>query len=297
MLKKRQSILVLAVVLAILVTTLIGYNFGKKFYTTKPFDGQRAYEDVIYQVNLGPRIPGSDAHNAIADYVARELSPYDWEITIQETTYLGKPVRNIIATRGKGQPWVLIGAHYDSRMAATNDPLPENLMLPVPAANDGASGVSVLLELGRTLPQSQDKKITLLFIDSEDQGNIPGWDWILGSKAYAEALTELPDAVVIVDMIGDSDLNIYQEANSDKELTTQIWDIAAELGYSQQFIAMNKYRILDDHLPFIEKGIPAVDIIDFDYPYWHTTSDTVDKVSPISLEIVGKTLYVWIIRY
>ena len=97
-------------------------------------------------------------------------------------------------------------------------------------------------------------------------------------------------------MIGDADLNIYKERTSDQELMDEIWAVAATLGYEQAFIPEPKYSMLDDHTPFLQAGIPAVDIIDFDYPYWHTTGDTVDKVSAESLEIVGKTLQEWIAR-
>ncbi len=134
-----------------------------------------------------------------------------------------------------------------------------------------------------------------MFFDAEDNGNLPGWDWILGSQAYASSLTEFPEVVIIVDMIGDADLNIYQEKNSNPQLTEEIWAKASQLGYSEQFIPQSKFAILDDHTPFLQLGIPAVDIIDFDYPYYHTTSDTADKVSARSLNAVGDTLYHWII--
>ena len=122
-------------------------------------------------------------------------------------------------------------------------------------------------------------QVCLVFFDAEDQGNLAGWDWILGSSYFAEHLKVRPDGVVVVDMIGDTDLNIYREGNSDPALTDAIWDIAAEHGYDQQFLPSVKYNMLDDHLPFVRKGIPAVLLIDFDYPWWHTTGDTLDKVS------------------
>ncbi|HSG44146.1 MAG TPA: M28 family peptidase, partial [Anaerolineales bacterium] len=101
-------------------------------------------------------------------------------------------------------------------------------------------------------------------------------------------------AVVIVDMIGDADLNIYKERNSDVQLTDEIWSIAQKLGHDTVFIPDYKYSMIDDHTPFLRAGIPAIDIIDFDYPYWHTIEDTPDKVSAASLQIVGETLQVWI---
>ncbi|MCL4259354.1 MAG: M28 family peptidase, partial [Anaerolineales bacterium] len=130
----------------------------------------------------------------------------------------------------------------------------------------------------------------------EDNGRIESWDWILGSTAFVESNSVQPRAVVIVDMIGDVDLNIYKEKNSDPALTDEIWLVAESMGYGAQFLPEYKYTMVDDHLPFIEAGIPAVEIIDFDYPYWHMLADTPDKVSPLSLEAVGKTLWVWTTR-
>jgi hypothetical protein len=134
----------------------------------------------------------------------------------------------------------------------------------------------------------------LVFFDAEDNGNISGWDWILGSRAFVDRLEGEPDAAVIVDMIGDAELTIYKEGNSDPDLMDEIWAQAEELGYADRLIPEYKYHILDDHTPFIEAGIPAADLIDFDYPFWHTTEDTPDKVSPESLQVVGDTLYAWL---
>lgn len=263
------------------------------------FDGGLAYQDVEYQVDLGPRLPESEAHQKVVEWMVAGLEKDGWTVTVQETTRMDQPVRNVIAERGDGRPWVVIGAHYDSRMLADQDPNPENHTEPVPGANDGASGVAVLLELARVLPTYPQEdlfpgKISLVFFDSEDNGHIPGWDWILGSRAYVDSLEEHPDMAVVIDMIGDADQNIYHELNSDPQLSQEIWDIAAELGYGDRFIDQPKYRILDDHLPFVEAGIRAVDLIDFDYPYWHTVQDTPDKVSADSLKAVGDILIAWL---
>jgi glutaminyl-peptide cyclotransferase len=107
-------------------------------------------------------------------------------------------------------------------------------------------------------------------------------------------MTVQPRAVVIVDMIGDADLNIFLEKNSDPKIRAEIWSTAENLGYADKFINQEKFSMVDDHTPFLEKGIPAVDLIDFDYPYWHTTQDTPDKVSAESLQAVGNTLLKWI---
>jgi len=263
------------------------------------FDGTRALQDVETQMDFGPRTLGSDAHSQMVDWLTAELEKADWEVKIQESPYNDYTIRNVIAKRGTGHPWVMVGAHYDSRFVADRDPDPDKRSIPVPGANDGASGVAVLLELARTLPSDLPGQVWLAFLDAEDNGQIPSWDWILGSRALANQFqddVDKPDAVVIVDMIGDQDLNIYREQNSDPLLADQIWANAAELGY-EQFIDQPKYRMLDDHIPFLQVGIPAVDLIDFDYPYWHTTSDTLDKVSAESLQAVGHTVQIWLQKF
>lgn len=264
------------------------------------FDGDRAFEHIKYQVSLGPRTPESQAHAKFVQWIEAELSKAGWNTTQQAFTSLDHPIINIIGRRdienGSDVPWIILGAHYDSRLIADRDPNVELRSRAVPGANDGASGVAVLLELARVLPKDLPINVWLVFFDGEDNGNIPGWDWILGSRGFVERLEGKPDAAIIVDMIGDSDLNIYYEKNSDPELSKEIWGIADSLAYSGQFIPIENHRILDDHIPFLEAGIKAVDIIDFNYPYWHTTMDTIDKVSPVSLKTVGETLRQWLIQ-
>ncbi len=211
---------------------------------------------------------------------------------MQSATWDGFPVQNIIASRTDASPQIVLGAHYDSRMLADRDNPPMGKA--VPGANDGASGVAVLLELARTLPATT-VPVTLVFFDAEDSGDLNGQEWLMGSRAYVASLKTYPRAVVVLDMIGDANLNIYKEKNSNPQLTSEIWSQAAELGYGKQFIAKYKWSMLDDHTPFLEVGIPAVDIIDFDYPYWHTSADTVDKVSADSLQVVGDTVRTWLI--
>ena len=262
---------------------------------SKLFDGQHALADVETQVAFGPRTPGSSGHAQALEWMQSELSAAGWDSRIQSAEMLGHPIQNVIAYRGEEPPKIILGAHYDTRMIADNDPDPTQRTEPVPGANDGASGVAVLLELARVLPE-ESVPVWLVFFDTEDNGRIEGWDWILGSQAFVKALEFQPEAVVIVDMIGDADQNIYIERNSNSELVKEIWDIASELGYEESFIPEPKYSMFDDHTPFLQAGIPAIDIIDFDYPYWHTTGDTVDKVSAESLESVGTTLQEWIVR-
>lgn len=287
------------VVLAVVSVALISLGIWVSIssLSVPAFDGQRALADVEYQMALGPRVPGSEAHAQLVEWMVETLRSSGWDVEIQETERLGHPVRNVIAKRGSGTPWIILGAHYDNRMFADQDPDVTQRGEPVPGANDGASGVAVLLELARVLPEEIDGQIWLVMFDAEDNGNIEGWDWILGSRAFAESLTGYPDGVVVVDMIGDADLQIYLEANSDEVLRTQIWQQAAELGYGAVFSDEVKHSMLDDHTPFLQLGIPAVDIIDFDYPYWHTRADTLDKISADSLKAVGDTLLAWLLSF
>jgi glutaminyl-peptide cyclotransferase len=261
----------------------------------KIFNPERAYRDVLKQESFGPRIPGSSGHQEILIWMVEELAAAGWETKLQILEVKGKPIRNLIAWRGDYQAeHLLLGAHYDTRIYADQDPDLELRDQPVPGANDGASGVAVLLEMARVLPKNPEIPVKLVFFDAEDNGGIGDYDWILGSTGYAESREEKPLGVVIVDMIGDRDLNIHYEQTSDPVLQEQIWDRAHSLGYGEAFIRTEKYAMLDDHTPFLEAGIPAVDIIDFDYPYWHTTTDTSDKVAPESLEAVGVTLVDWL---
>jgi glutaminyl-peptide cyclotransferase len=260
------------------------------------FSGERAYRDVEKQLAMGPRIPGTPGHEQIVEWMTDELERTGWQVEVQETEGMGIPIRNVIGKRnavGQSQPWLILGAHYDTRMFADEDPDPEKRDQPVPGANDGASGVAVLLELARVLPKDLPGQVWLVFFDAEDNGRITGWDWIMGSRAFVEELKNHPDAAVIVDMIGDADLQIYYERSSDQQLLQSIWDQAERLGYNQ-FIHEPKYHMIDDHTPFLEAGIRAAVLIDFDYPYWHTTEDTLDKVSAESLGAVGRTMEEWL---
>ncbi|HEX7621860.1 MAG TPA: M28 family peptidase [Anaerolineales bacterium] len=256
------------------------------------FNAQRAYQDVAAQVALGPRTPGSTAHTKAITYIQQELEKAGWKAQIQSTEWLGFSVNNIIASRSDTAPAIIVGAHYDSRLLADQDSGFGRLQ-PVLGANDGASGVAVLLELGRTLPPDT-VPVWLVFFDAEDNGGLDNRQWIMGSRAFVSSLTVIPQAAVIVDMVGDVNLNIFEERNSDPILTAEIWAQAAALGFGKYFIATPKYDMIDDHTPFLEAGIPAVDIIDFDYPYWHTSADTLGKVSAQSLKVVGETIWSWI---
>jgi len=204
------------------------------------FQADRAFEDLERQVRFGPRIPGSPGHAKTIEWLQ-----------------VGTPL--------------ILGAHFDTRPIAERDPIdPEQ---PVPGANDGASGVAVLLELARVLDLDRiDVPVWLVFFDAEDSGGLEGWDWALGSRFFLESLAFPVQAAVIIDMVGDHELELYFEGNSSPDLRSDIWETGMALGFPG-FIPEVRHFILDDHTPFLQKGIPAVDIIDFDYPYWHTSQD------------------------
>jgi len=291
--RKGLSILLLSACLALV---LLGISLLTTNYGEGVFNGKQALSDVETQLAFGPRTPGSEAHQQAGDLILVALTDFGWHVEEQTAEVNGYPIRNLIAKRGSGTPWILLGAHYDSRLVANQDESVAAKGNPVPGANDGASGVAILLGLSRSLPPDLPGQTWLVFFDAEDQGNLDGWDWIMGSSYFADHLDGRPDAVVVVDMIGDADLTIYQEGNSDQALTDAIWSVAAEQGYGDQFPPSVKYTMLDDHLPFIERGIPSVLLIDFDYPWWHTSQDTLDKVSAASLDAAGTTLYHWLVN-
>lgn len=262
-----------------------------------PFSGESAYQYVLAQMAFGPRPTGTEAHRKVGDYIMAELQRLGWQVEEQPFEYQGVQARNLIAKQGGGRaaPIVILGAHYDTRRQADNDPNPQNHTQPVPGANDGASGVAVLLEMARTLDVAKTgREVWLAFFDAEDNGRLDGWDWIQGSTYMASHLTVTPTAMILVDMIGDADQQLYWDRNSDQALNEQLWQVAATLGYTTTFIPQHKWTMIDDHIPFRQRGIPAVDLIDFDYPYWHTVGDTADKVGALSLERIGRTITTWL---
>jgi len=289
----RRNRILFLIIFVVLLIALVVWRLTFLNQKSLPFDGQRAYQDVVAQVAFGPRIPDSQAHADTITYIQEQLKKAGWQSKIQMTDWKGFSVQNIIASRSDQAPQIILGAHYDSRLLADQDP-GSGRVAPVPGANDGASGVAVLLELARSLPTGTTPT-WLVFFDAEDNGGLAGREWIMGSNAFVSELTSHPRAAIILDMVGDADLNLYIEQNSNATLVAEIWGQAAKLGYAKQFIQTVKYSMIDDHTPFLAAGIPAVDIIDFDYPYWHTAADTPDKVSQISLQIVGETLRTWLI--
>jgi glutaminyl-peptide cyclotransferase len=275
--------------LALVVLALVPNGTGCRTAGNR-FDGDRAYAHVERLCDLGPRPVGSEALRKAADYIRGALADNGWEVDTQEFANQGEVLCNVIGRKGSG-PLIILGTHYDTRPLADRDPVDRSR--PVMGANDGGSGVAVLLELARALDESAigETEIWLAFFDGEDRGGIDGWPWCVGSRFMAETLAQdldhRPEYVLIVDMVGDADQRIYYEWSSALWLQERLWRIAADLGYGEHFVAKHRYTIVDDHTPFLEWGMGAALVIDFDYPYWHTCHDTLDKISVDSLQRVG----------
>ncbi len=270
----------------------------------REFDGQAALESVRTQLDFGPRIPNTDGHRAAGDWILRRLRETADSVEVQAFTHVAAAgdtlqLRNFI---GRFQPAlaerILYVAHWDTRPVADQSRNVAQQRRPVPGANDGASGVALLLGVADALHRRPPGVgVDLLFVDGEDYGDFGAdRDVFLGSRHYASRLdrSRLPLFGVVWDMVGDRDLEIYQEQHSvtrAPEVVRRVWSVADELGYGRAFRDDVRHMISDDHLPLLDVGVRAIDVIDFDYgpsnAWWHTTDDTIDKVSAESLQWVG----------
>jgi len=264
------------------------------------FDGDSAHALIVEQCDLGPRYPGSEGHAAMISWLVEKLDPLADEVAIQrfEAPFYGEPVElaNVIASfRPDARERVLFATHFDTRAIADRDPDPDARDRPIPGANDGGSGVAVLLELARVMSERRPGTgVDLVFFDAEDGGDGGGFpDWCVGSSFYASRLGDYcPRYAVVIDMIGDSDLAIPVELNSvsaSPDVVRKVWNAAERVG-AERFVDRRGPSVFDDHIPLIWAGIPTALVIDFDYAYWHTLEDTPDKCSPSSLAEVGSVL-------
>ncbi len=266
------------------------------------FDGEKANSSVVFQTSLGPRVPGSEASSALRDSIKQNLT--GWRII--ETTHFvdGMILTNLFATWNYGLgSEVILAAHYDTRDRAERDPNPNLTMTPILGANDGASGVAALIELGRIIPSMNlNHEITLFFTDGEDQGEFPSY---LGAKAWSENLSyseaDKIESFILLDMIGDADLTISKAYPGNDTLWERVEESIEYLGETCENYNSDYYdnstmvSVGDDHVWAIAKGIPAIDIIDIKYGpnatafggHWHTHNDTADKVSAESLSKIG----------
>ena len=265
------------------------------------FDGEAAFGYVETQMAFGPRVPNSEGHRRTGDWILAQLQARADSVEVQEFGHMTVDgellqLRNFIGRFRPDLPdRILYVAHWDTRPRADRSANLGQQRMPVPGANDGASGVAVLLGVADALVRTPPTiGVDLLFVDGEDYGDFSaGDDVLLGSRYYAGTLdpSALPLFAVVWDMVGDRDLQIYQEGNSvagAPEVVDRVWARARELGYGSVFRDRVGYNMTDDHVPLLEAGVRAIDVIDFDdVPWWHTTEDTIDKVSAESLKIVG----------
>lgn len=274
---------------------------------TTPFEAERAFAHVKAQVEFGPRPAGSAAIEKTREYLLKELKSYGLKPVLDEFTEptpRGKvKFKNVIAEiQGETPGTIIISSHYDTK---------EFKEFRFVGANDGGSSTGILLEIARVMAaDKQKRKFTyqFVFFDGEEafcaewSECLNGKDNTYGSRHYVEKLkqekqTDRIKAMILLDMVGDKDLTIPREETSSGWLVNAIWETAQELGYRKQFPSRSFSIGDDDHMPFLRAGIPAVDVIDFEYGdgpqdhrYWHTAEDTLDKISPQSLKIVGDVI-------
>lgn len=263
------------------------------------FSGARAFEHVKAQVELGPRPPGSEAAGKLRAWLRAQLEPLGFRVeeqAFEARTPRGK-VRmvNVVARlQGEKPRSLVLGAHYDTKLFEQFEFL---------GANDGASGVAALVELGRVLSERRLRHgLTLAFFDGEEA--LVEWgpdDGLYGSTHLVDRWVDTGEAkrvaaVFVLDMVGDRSLRISDDLNSHPQLRSLVQAEAKRLGHGETFSGP-MMGVEDDHVPFLTAGIPAVDVIGFSTtgeglypPYWHTAGDTLDKVSPQSLEAVGRTV-------
>lgn len=266
------------------------------------FDGNRAYDDLVKQCDFGPRAPNTEAHSRAEQFLFNSLKETTDLCRLQQFVYYDSltgqqlDLANVVASYNpSSRRRILLCAHWDSRPRSDRDPDSTKRNLPIPGANDGASGVAVLLEIGRILKEHRPPVgVDIVLFDGEDygqEGQTRGW--FLGSEYFAQHLgTYRPRLAILLDMVGDRDLQIFREAISQEyagEINDYIWKTAREVG-AAAFVDSVKHTVSDDHISLLAAGVKAIDIIDFDYPFWHTQEDTPDKCSPQSLEAVGRVI-------
>ncbi|MGB0367849.1 MAG: M28 family peptidase [Flavobacteriales bacterium] len=279
------------------------------------FNADTAYHFITQQLAFGPRVPSTIGHQLCGDFLVGKLTEYGLSVTEQKDTIIGFnqrpfPLRNIICSvNPENKERILLCAHWDSRPYTDQDV--ENREDSLIGANDNASGVSVLLEIARNLGVSKPKiGIDLVFFDMEDQGR-PAYDadansadhgYCLGSKYWAENRVGVkPSFGILLDMVGAENAEFTMEGTSVKHAKStlnQVWDLATQLGYSQNFRYNLTRAITDDHSNVIEIAeIPCIDIIQYDAStptgfgkYWHTHNDNLSIIDKKTLKAVGHTL-------
>lgn len=269
----------------------------------KEFDGALALARVKTQVDFGPRVSGMPGHAAMARWLDSMARTTADSVTVQKwwhKTATGDSIAmiNVLAQFNlTATERVLYLAHWDTRPRAERDPDPTKKGLPIPGADDGGSGVAILLGVADALKKlPPDVGVDLLYVDGEDYGEFgpPRVDVLIGASYYAThpIAAGRPKFAVLWDMVGHANARFAVESNSQiaaPDVVDRVWGAAAALGYGHIFPRATSGGITDDHIPLIDAGMRAIDVIDINYPFWHTMQDTPDKVSAQSLEAVGNT--------
>lgn len=259
-----------------------------------------AWAHIKTQVDFGPRVPGMPGHEKQLAWMLEYLRSRADSVIEQPLSYKttkGKQLQltNVIARfNPDAQDRVLLVTHWDTRPTANEDPDERRQSEPISGANDGASGTALLLEIANVLKANKPPiGVDLLFVDGEDFGPT-GEDMYIGAKYFAaNPRTPKPLYAILVDMIGDQNPEYLVEANSQSsapEVVDRVWRMAEKLGYANHFKRASIGGIEDDHVPLNKAGFRTIDIIDFDYAYWHTTGDVLEHTSPLGLGIVGAVL-------
>ena len=265
----------------------------------RPFDGAQAFQYVEAQLAFGPRIPGTPEHQAAGSWLDSLMRERADVVVTQDWVHVSRagdslPMRNVLGRFNPAAPSrILFLAHWDTRPKA-DGPKSSDPDAPVPGANDGGSGVAVLLGVADALrAMSPATGVDILLVDGEDYGIFAEKDDVLvGSKYFADHLPDgpTPRYAILFDLVADLNQRFPKEGNSligAPDVVKEVWDAARRIGYGHVFVNATGQAITDDHIPLQQAGIPAINIIDFDYPHWHTTEDTIDKISAASLQAVG----------
>lgn len=262
------------------------------------FEEKKAWAHLVKQCDFGPRPVGSAAHQKTRDYLVAEMKKVAGKVVEQNFTYRGMPLTNVIGVfNPEAKRQILLCGHWDTRPTADQELDPVNQRKPIIGASDGASEIAVLLELGRLFKeQKPNVGVVIVLLDGEDYGNFERDEGVfLGAKYFAKNHQGYnPEFGILLDMVGDKDLDIHRERNSEgfaPAVNNKVFRIARELGYTKNFIDDREYtNVSDDHFALNQAGIPTIDLIDFNYGPWHRLSDTPENCSATSLKVVGEII-------
>ena len=271
----------------------------EKAHPPREFDGQSAFGYIQTQVGFGPRIPGTEAHRRMGDWLDSLLRQRADTLVVQSWNHVTArgdtlPLKNFIARfNPRAEKRILLLAHWDSRPTA-DSPQSRDSTQPVLGANDGGSGVALLLGVADVLKRTRPTVgVDLLFVDGEDYGDFTkdSADVLIGSRYYGAHQLAGNRSTPCCSTSSPTRISRSTRKatpwSAHQEVVELVWDTAKDLGYGGYFISSPRHTLIDDHLELQKAGIRAIDVVDFDYPAWHTPYDTIDKVSAASLQVVG----------